>query len=123
MLWLDTIAESRIGEAIERGELADLPGQGRPLDLSDDALVPEELRMSYRVLKNAGVLPPELEARKQIHSLEQLVLGLGSGEERSQALRKLNLLRARLEVSQRGAANLQLEEQYYEQLIARLTQR
>jgi hypothetical protein len=123
MRWLDAIAESRIGEAIERGELADLPGQGRPLDLSDDALVPEDLRMGYRVLKNAGVLPPELEARKQIHSLEQLVLRLGSDEERSRALRKLNLLRARLETSRPGAANLQLQEQYYEQVIARLTQR
>ena len=123
MLWLDAIAESKICEAIERGELADLPGQGRPLDLSDDALVPEELRMGYRVLKNAGVLPPELEARKQIHSLEQLVLRMESGDERSQAVRKLHLLQARLEASQRGMGNLRLQEQYYEQLVVRLTQR
>jgi hypothetical protein len=120
--WLDAIAESRIGEAIERGELADLPGQGRPLNLSDDALVPEELRMGYCVLKNAGVLPPELEARKQIHSLEQLLLRMESTDERSRALRKLHLLRARLDALQ-PTVNLRLQEQYYEQLVVRLTQR
>jgi len=122
MRWLDAIAESRIGEAIERGELADLPGQGRPLDLSDDALVPEELRMGYRVLKNAGVLPPELEARKQIHNLEQLLLRMESTDERSRALRRLHLLRARLDALQ-PTVNLRLQEQYYEQLVVRLTQR
>jgi len=120
MLWLESIAERRIREAIERGELTDLPGQGRALDLSDDALVPEELRMGYRVLKNAGVLPPELEVHKEIHGLEQFVLRMESGDERSHALRKLNLLRARLDASQRGTGNLRLEEQYYELLVARL---
>ena len=122
MLWLESIAERRIREAIERGELADLPGQGRPLDLSDDALVPEDLRMAYRVLKNSGVLPPEVEARKRIHSLEQLVLRMEAGDARSLAVRKLHLLRARLDASQRGT-NLRLQEQYYEQLVLRLTQR
>jgi len=123
MLWLESIAERKIREAVERGELAGLPGEGRPLDLIDDALVPEELRMGYRVLKNARVLPPELEARKQIHNLEQLVLRMESSDERSQALRKLHLLRARLEASQRGTGDLRLQERYYEQLVARLTQR
>ena len=82
MLWLEAIAECKIREAIDRGELADLPGQGRPLDLSDDALVPQELRMGYRVLKNVGLLPPELEMRKQIHNLEQVVLRMESGARR-----------------------------------------
>src|SRR5262245_47339349 len=123
MLWLEAIAESKIREAIERGELADLPGQGQPIDLSDDSLLPEELRMGYRVLKNAGVLPPELEVRKQIHGLEQLLLCMESGDGRSQAVRRLNLLRARLDAVQCGTGNLRLQEQYYEKLVARLTQR
>jgi hypothetical protein len=122
MLWLESIAERNIRDAIERGELADLPGEGRPLDLSGDPLVPEELRMGYRVLKNAGVLPPELEVRREIGNLEQLVLRVEAGEERSQALRKLNLLRVRLDASQRGGGNLRLQEQYYEQLVAHLSQ-
>jgi Domain of unknown function (DUF1992) len=123
MLWLESIAERKICEAVERGELAGLPGEGRPLDLIDDGLVPEELRMGYRVLKNAGVLPPELEVRKQINNLEQLVLRVSSSEERSQAVRKLNLLRARFDAFRRGTGNLRLQEQYYEQVVERLAQR
>ena len=55
MLLLELLAEKKIAEAAERGDLDDLPGAGRPLDLEDDALVPEELRMANRILKNAGM--------------------------------------------------------------------
>jgi hypothetical protein len=56
MLALEIIAERKIKEAIERGEFDDLPGAGRPLDLDDlDPSLPEELRLAYRVLKNAGM--------------------------------------------------------------------
>ena len=57
---MDQIAERKIAEAMARGELDDLPGAGRPLDLDDDKDVPEELRMAYRVLKNAGFAPEEV---------------------------------------------------------------
>jgi hypothetical protein len=55
VLALEYLAEKKIAEAVERGELDDLPGAGRPLELEDDALVPEELRMANRVLRNAGL--------------------------------------------------------------------
>ena len=57
---LDFLAERRIAEAVSRGEFDDLPGAGRPLELDDDVLVPEELRVAHRILKNAGVAPPEV---------------------------------------------------------------
>jgi len=46
---LESIAERRIGEAVANGELDNLPGAGKPLELDDDALVPEELRCAYRI--------------------------------------------------------------------------
>ena len=52
---LDLLAERKIAEAILRGELDNLPGAGRPLELDDDALVPEDLRIALRILKNAGL--------------------------------------------------------------------
>ncbi|MBL8385205.1 MAG: DUF1992 domain-containing protein [Burkholderiales bacterium] len=58
----DRIAEERIGRAAAAGAFDDLPGAGRPLDLGDDLLVPPEVRMANRILKNAGCVPPELEA-------------------------------------------------------------
>jgi hypothetical protein len=90
----DLLAEQRIVEAISRGELDDLPGAGRPLVLDDDALVPEDLRLSYRILKNAGFVPPEVEALNEIAQLERLVL---QGEPAGKAAKKLALLRARLD--------------------------
>lgn len=88
---LDLIAERKIAEAISRGELEDLPGQGRPLDLDDDALVPEDLRLAYRILKNAGFVPPEVQALNEIAELERLA-GVDSA-----AARKLALLKTRIE--------------------------
>ena len=95
---LDFIAEQKIAEAIERGELDGLPGAGRPLALDDDALVPEDLRLAYRILKNAGYVPAEVGELNEISQLERLVVQDETpAEERSRAARKLALLKARVE--------------------------
>ena len=88
---LEFIAEQRIAEAIAKGELDDLPGAGRPLDLDDDAHVPEELRLAYRILRNAGYVPPEVETLNQIAQLERIAVGDAT------AMSKLMLLRAKIE--------------------------
>jgi hypothetical protein len=67
------IAEQRIQEAIRRGELDDLPLKGRPIPREDDSGVPEELRMAFKILKNAGVLPEELQIRKELLTLRDLI--------------------------------------------------
>jgi hypothetical protein len=122
VLWFEAIAEQKIREAVERGELSDLPGQGRPLDLAGDPLVPEDLRVAYRILKNAGFLPPQLEAQTEIRDLEQLIRGMEAGPERSKALRKLYLLNTKLSASRRSGGNLRVEAAYYEKLVERLSQ-
>jgi hypothetical protein len=101
----DQMAERKIVEAIARGELDGLPGEGRPLDLGDDALVPEELRLAYRILKNAGFVPAEVESLRQIEDLERLVnaADVDAGV-RSRAARKLALLRTRIEAGYYGKA-------------------
>jgi hypothetical protein len=71
---LEFIAEQRIAEAIAKGELENLPGTGRPLELDDDRLVPEELRVAYRILKNAGCLPPELETAEELTAANKLAV-------------------------------------------------
>lgn len=113
----ESIAEQRIQEALARGELEGLPGEGRPLDLDDDRLVPEELRMVFRILKNSGYVPPEVQVLKDIAELEREVLA-SSGEQRSQAIKKLRLLAMRVNASRSG--NLQLEADYYDQLAGHL---
>lgn len=97
MTLLDLLAERKIAEAQARGEFDALPGSGRPLDLQDDLLVPEDLRVAYRLLKNAGFVPPELEVNAQIRSAEALLQCTElDATERVQAMRRLDLLRARL---------------------------
>jgi len=88
---LEFLAEQRIAEAIAKGELDDLPGAGRPLALDDDAHVPEELRLAYRILKNAGYVPPELETVNEIAQLERIAAGDAA------AMNKLVLLKAKME--------------------------
>jgi len=106
---LELIAERKIVEALERGELANLPGEGRPLALEDDALVPEDLRAAYRILKNAGYVPPEVEAFTEIAQLENLVNREGGDTaERARAARKLALLRTKI------------EHAYYDKAVRRL---
>jgi Domain of unknown function (DUF1992) len=99
---LDFLVEQKILEAAARGEFDDLPGSGRPLDLDDDPLIPEDLRLAYRILKNAGFVPPEVETVKEIAALERLAIG------DAKAVKKLALLKARI------------EQRYYEKALARL---
>ena len=99
---LDALAEARIEEAIARGELDDLPGAGRPLVLNDDRLISEELRAAYRLLKNAGFVPPEVEARRDVAALVALLATLDDDATRRRAVAKLALLKARLEASGAG---------------------
>jgi hypothetical protein len=66
---LDALVKRRIQAAIARGEFDHLPGAGRPLALDDDPWVPQELRVAYRLLKNAGYVPPELERITEVNQL------------------------------------------------------
>jgi hypothetical protein len=92
----DHLAEERIKDAIEKGELDDLPGAGRPLELEDLSRVPEELRTSYLVLKNAGVLPEELVLRKELVSLQRLLAACRDDDPRATELRdELNAVELR----------------------------
>lgn len=67
------IAEEKIRQAIRNGDLDNIPGQGKPLQLEDLSMVPPELRMSYKILKNAGMIPPEMELQKDILKIEDLI--------------------------------------------------
>ena len=104
---LDSLVEARIERALECGELTDLPGQGRPLSLEDDTCVAPELRLAYRILKNAGYVPEEIEIRREIMSLAVLIDAI-DGAERTRAIARRDSLRARLAL--RGGAGPSLLE-------------
>jgi hypothetical protein len=102
MSYFQRIAEERILEAQRQGAFDNLPGKGKPLELEDLSWVPDDLRLGYHILKNAGVLPPEAELLKDVHILEDLLKHVEEeGERRALAksiqwkLIRLNLLRRR----------------------------
>ena len=76
MHWTDIIAERRAAEAAARGDLSNLQGEGKPLDLSEDLLIPAEIRTLMRVLKNAGYTPPEIALLKSIANVEKELAAL-----------------------------------------------
>jgi hypothetical protein len=82
------LAEARIAEAMERGEFDDLPGAGRPLELEDLSRIPPHLRMGYKLLRNADVLPPEMELRRENYSLDRLIEATSDPDEREELKRR-----------------------------------
>lgn len=121
MFLIDRLAETRIAEAIARGELDNLPGAGKPLAFDDDNHVPPELRAAYRLLKNAGFVPPEVELRHEIGRAEDLLAAAQTQGERGKAARRLNYLFMRLNTGRRERVNLRVRERYYQRLAQRLT--
>lgn len=119
-MWLiDRIAERRIREAQQQGEFDNLPGEGAPLALDDDALVPAELRAGYRLLKNAGYLPPQLQLRREIDEVGALIAMARTAEQKQALGKRLNLLLLKLNNGAAGADSLRSEAAYFERLCAR----
>jgi hypothetical protein len=69
----DRIVEALIKEAMERGEFDNLPGKGKPIDLTEYFETPEEVRLANSVLKNAGMTSREAELLKEISELKQVL--------------------------------------------------
>lgn len=95
---LEWVAEERIARAVAAGELSGLPGEGRPLELDDDRLVPAEQRAAMRVLKNSGYVPDEVRLLNEFREAEREWAD-AEGEARAAVERRLLALRVRLEAS------------------------
>ena len=119
MLLIDSLAEEQIQAAIRRGDFDDLPGRGRPLELDRDDLVPDALRVGYRVLKNAGCLPPELMLRNEISEVEALLDRVETDGEQLALCRRLQLLKTRLALHGREVSLLERDGAYRAKLLTR----
>ena len=114
------IAEQKIREAIERGDLDNLKNSGKPLQLDDDSWVPEDLRAAYRVLKNAGCLPPEMELKKEIISLKDLIYSLDDDKEKMKKIRELNFKILKLNTMRKRPFYIEDFPEYEDKLYERL---
>lgn len=125
MSWL---VEQRIQESMRNGEFEDLPGHGKPMELEDLSGVPEELRMSFKIMRNSGLVPEEVSLRAECVTLEGLLAAChnsgGTETSEGKAIRaKLSLKRLRLQelLRERGLdsnpAFMQYSVQIHEQII------
>ncbi|TGB90515.1 DUF1992 domain-containing protein [Escherichia sp. E2748] len=119
-MWLlDQWAERHITEAQAKGVFENLPGSGEPLILEDDTHVPPELRAGYRLLKNAGCLPPELEQRKEAIQLLDILNGIRQDDPQYQDVsRQLSLLE--LKLRQAGLSTEFLRGEYADKLLHKI---
>jgi hypothetical protein len=62
----ESLIDQIMNKAEADGLMKNLPGQGQPLQLDDDALVPDEYRLGNRMLKASGFAPPWIEAQREI---------------------------------------------------------
>lgn len=120
MNFFGKIAETKILEAMKQGAFDDLEGKGQPLNLADESQVPTELRMAYRILKMADCLPPELELKKDILRLQDLIASLPEESEKLRHLRRLNFYIMKLNMLRQVSPLMQEHEEYNAKIIERL---
>jgi hypothetical protein len=118
---LALLAEEKIREAMARGEFDNLPGAGKPLEIEDDSMVPEDVRVAYKILKNAGCLPPELEIRKEIVTLKSLIASVENEGERRRKLKELDGKLLRLNLTRKRPLNIEDFPEYRDKVIGKLT--
>lgn len=119
-LFIERLAEEAIVRHMREGGFDNLEGKGRPLPEEDLSLVPEDLRMAYRILKNAGCLPPELEREKEIRTALDLLSGLADERERYRQMQRVNFLIRKLNLGRNRPVDRELPELYYGRMVERM---
>ena len=124
MLGFQKIIEKRIKEAQKRGDFDELPGSGEPLKIEDDSHVPEDLRLAYKILKNADCLPPELELKREIRQMEDMLEKIPDEREKYRQIKRINYKILQLNMMGRGSSPLLAEtEIYYGKLVDKMAKK
>ncbi len=115
------IAEQKILKAMEERDLNSPRWKNKPLPLEDDHLVPEDLKIAYKILKNSGYLPPEVEERKEIKRIEDLIASTEDEHERLKQMKKLNVLLMKVEEKRSFRSNIATQDEYYRKVVEKIS--
>lgn len=118
---LASIAERKISQAIEDGTLDCSKFKNKPLVYEDDSFVPADLKMAYKMLKNSGYLPAEIETRKEIHNLEQLIAKTEDAHLRLKQMKKLNVLMMKLDSQRSTPSSINDQNDYFDRVIEKVS--
>ncbi len=86
------LIDIQIAKAQAEGQFDDLPGAGKPLDLSSDA----QDAVLARMLKEAGAQSPLVELKRQVDEAQAAVKAAACDEARVAAMARLSELRVKL---------------------------
>jgi hypothetical protein len=117
------IAERRITQAIENGTLRTDSWKNKPLPLDSDSFVPDDLKMAYKILKNSGFVPPEVETRKEIQKLEDLIARTEDEHQRVKQMKKLNVLLMKLDSRRSRPCSIEHDDDYYRRIVEKISVR
>jgi len=116
----ERIVEERILKAQRQGAFEGLEGRGAPIRFADDQHIPEDLRLAYKILKNADCLPAEVELKREIERTEDLLAAMTDTRERYRTIRRINYLIMRFNAMRSGSIALDMPPQYEEKLASRI---
>ena len=119
MDFMSSLVEQRIKEAMAKGEFDNLKGKGQPLELEDNSHVPEELRIAYKLLSNAGMIPEEMVVKKEIISLRDMIRLCQNPDEQAVLRKKLTEkeLRYKMLMDARGLQQSPVFQQYESKIL------
>jgi len=115
------IAEQKIAQAMQERDLNSPKWKNKPLPLEDDRFVPDDLKMAYKILKNSGYLPPEIEDRKEVKRLEELIAATEDEHERLKQMKKLNVLLMKIDAGRSFSSNIADQKEYYRKVVERIS--
>jgi|WetSurMetagenome_2_1015567.scaffolds.fasta_scaffold503233_2 hypothetical protein len=81
--------EAAIQNAINRGDFDNLKGKGKPLDLNNYYDTPEDVRIGFSLLKNAGYIPEEVELLNKITEIKTKIKETDNETERKELYKRL----------------------------------
>jgi hypothetical protein len=116
----EQIIEERILQAQRRGDFDNLPGSGKPIEIEDDRHIPEDLRLAYKILKNAGCIPPEIELKKEIHQTRDLLASMEDAAQKYRTLSRLNYLIFKFNCLRKTSVEMEIPQHYAAKLAIRM---
>ena len=117
MFSFQKIIEKRIQEAQKRGDFDNLPGKGKPIPIEDDSHIPEDLRLAYKILKNANCVPPEIQLKKDIRKMEDMLENMSDEKETYRLIKRINFKIMQLNTMRNASPLLEDTEVYYKKVL------
>lgn len=111
-------SEDKIKRAYEDGEFKDLPGYGKALKLEDLSSIPQELRMAYKMMKNAGMINEESALKQELLTIEDLIDKCQDPDEEILLRQKLSQKKLRMNqlMKKRNSTNSAVFKDYQSQI-------